>query len=719
MNRACWIKISLWFVSSLMYGSSLSRQSLSLVELRNKILMIETHPRYDTYALEDLLHLISSDKLLQQKKYRKSLSHLKEIIAKEGSSYQDIAFIKKINLLADRHKVTKYSELSLLVNKDSLLLNYYKKNISVKLKSFLEKNIILEEKINSIFFSSKNKKIKNFRKISAAIDGFCSNTTNLSKILESSLLKDLNKSVVYFVKAKSYMCKYKDVLAKKMFYKSYKEIKSKDYINKISVLDNQAKIYRRQGLREQAARVYVKISNNWIKNIENLYKIGEFEDIYAMNNHLIWTARYQSLIGKQKLAKLFIKKSFKELKKSSKHANSYRKRKRLNNLKAESYYILSFKIYLQEKRYKLAQETLLKALNDNEISTVWKKKFRWVRGLYFYATNQYNQALLEWKLAFRSYRDKRVRSKISFWIVRALAKQGKYNKDYYYYLDKLKSIDPAGFYYLTFLSENKESLPKKISFFVNSYSSVFENFHNKSSWVLNSNRFKLLTRLKMYDYLNYEVSKFRRQEVRSKPRDNNHLYNLASFFYSHELYYQNIILVGGHRYAFDPLFSKYPNTFSYLYPRPFFSEVKRRSKSANIDPYLLYAIARQESLFNPYAMSPVGARGLMQLMPKTAKKHGLKNNSVQSLLDPETNIKIAANYLKSLHKKYKHKEYVLAAYNAGEYVVDMWAKYNFSDPLLWVEFIAFFETRKYVKSVMRHNLIYKSLYQNNTMLTLK
>ena len=60
---------------------------------------------------------------------------------------------------------------------------------------------------------------------------------------------------------------------------------------------------------------------------------------------------------------------------------------------------------------------------------------------------------------------------------------------------------------------------------------------------------------------------------------------------------------------------------------------------------------------------------------------------------------------------------MLAAYNAGEFVVDIWRKNKFRDPLLWTEFIPFSETRKYVKSVLRHYLIYKKIYQQNRILT--
>lgn len=145
-------------------------------------------------------------------------------------------------------------------------------------------------------------------------------------------------------------------------------------------------------------------------------------------------------------------------------------------------------------------------------------------------------------------------------------------------------------------------------------------------------------------------------------------------------------------YSEMPSSSTYSNsigTGNNLYDQHIMASAKRNG----IDPGLLKAIMHTESSFNPNARSPVGAQGLMQLMPATARRF-----SVYNAWDPAQNIEGAAKYIAWLSKRFNGKiEHILAGYNAGEGNVD---KYGGVPP--------FRETRNYVQRVLtRYNTLYK------------
>lgn len=137
------------------------------------------------------------------------------------------------------------------------------------------------------------------------------------------------------------------------------------------------------------------------------------------------------------------------------------------------------------------------------------------------------------------------------------------------------------------------------------------------------------------------------------------------------------------------------------------------------EPALVLAVSRQESEFNQYAISPVGARGLMQLMPATAKgvSREIKVSYSEARLtgDAEYNMRLGTHYLNSLLRNWDGN-YILAlsAYNAGEGRVRKWIKdwgdpRNESvDPIDWIELIPFSETRNYVQRVLEGVQVYRT-----------
>lgn len=157
---------------------------------------------------------------------------------------------------------------------------------------------------------------------------------------------------------------------------------------------------------------------------------------------------------------------------------------------------------------------------------------------------------------------------------------------------------------------------------------------------------------------------------------------------------------------------KYWDDLQMRFPLAYESELKRAAKVTKINTTLLFAIARQESAFTPYARSPAGAMGLMQIMPatakQTAKKMGLSYRR-SDLLQPKRNIALGSNYLNQLLKQFKGNRFLAAAaYNAGPHRVKRWLKNSDSNlPYdVWIETIPYKETRGYVQNVLEYSVIY-------------
>ena len=153
--------------------------------------------------------------------------------------------------------------------------------------------------------------------------------------------------------------------------------------------------------------------------------------------------------------------------------------------------------------------------------------------------------------------------------------------------------------------------------------------------------------------------------------------------------------------------------WSFLYPKAYSELVVTYSEKAGIDPSLAYAVMKAESSFFPAATSPVGARGLMQLMPKTAAMilHE-KKIEPERLYDPELNIRLGTKYLRDMIDKYGgNQTAVIASYNAGASNVNRWLKtYANLKGVEFIESIPFAETRDYVKKVLSVAALYKRLY---------
>ena len=161
----------------------------------------------------------------------------------------------------------------------------------------------------------------------------------------------------------------------------------------------------------------------------------------------------------------------------------------------------------------------------------------------------------------------------------------------------------------------------------------------------------------------------------------------------------------------------FPKWITLFYTQPHRTIVFDAAEQYDIDPYLIFSIIRAESGFQTSARSPVGARGLMQIMPETAdwiaKQRGIKQFDITDLHEPQINIEMGCWYLASLTREFAGSlPMVVAAYNAGSGRVREWAssgKWDGSEQHL--EDIPFPETRQYVKRVLQNYKAYQAIYK--------
>jgi len=179
------------------------------------------------------------------------------------------------------------------------------------------------------------------------------------------------------------------------------------------------------------------------------------------------------------------------------------------------------------------------------------------------------------------------------------------------------------------------------------------------------------------------------------------------------------------RYAPDYLYMRIdsaPDEFWKLaFPLPYRADLERFAQQNNVDPFLVAALARQESEFNPKAVSPSSARGLTQIMPSTGRELSrqlrIKPYSTARLFQPQVSLQLGSFYLKSVADSLEGRwEAALAAYNAGLSRAKAWSTWGeFREAAEFVETVPFSQTREYIQIVLRNADIYRRLYANEKL----
>ncbi len=174
------------------------------------------------------------------------------------------------------------------------------------------------------------------------------------------------------------------------------------------------------------------------------------------------------------------------------------------------------------------------------------------------------------------------------------------------------------------------------------------------------------------------------------------------------------------RYAPDYLYMRIDSApaefWKLAFPIPYREDLERFARQNNLDPFLVAALARQESEFNPKAVSVSSARGLTQIMPSTgrelSRRLGIRPYSTARLFQPLVNLQLGTYYLRSVVDSVDGRwEAALAAYNAGLSRAKDWSTWGeFREAAEFVETVPFTQTREYIQIVLRNADIYRQLY---------
>lgn len=165
------------------------------------------------------------------------------------------------------------------------------------------------------------------------------------------------------------------------------------------------------------------------------------------------------------------------------------------------------------------------------------------------------------------------------------------------------------------------------------------------------------------------------------------------------------------------------NQLHIRFPLIYQTTIQNYAQHYDVPAALVYAIIRQESAFQTDIASPVGAQGLMQLMPTTAKSIAKQTNipyvDAKQLAQSDTNIRIGTAYLQQLSKRFhQHPLLMAAAYNAGPRQVNHWLSENHSKAVdLWIETLPWHETRNYLKNIAAFYMVYQYRMNKSPILT--
>lgn len=361
--------------------------------------------------------------------------------------------------------------------------------------------------------------------------------------------------------------------------------------------------------------------------------------------------------------------------------------------------------------------------HDDAVMSLWRAA--WLQ----YRLGRYHEAAKRWRRLLKQFPDSRREPQTLYWLARATQQMGHETRAERLY-QQIIAAYPLHYYSLL----SRDRLPQALTQIATEKPADEDRAAEVLTWLrrdpvilpepfssrvtpaqyhlMRANEFQ---HLQMSDRADAEI----RALGRVLPEDHATRYFLAKILVRNENYlaaFQHLNHILG---TLTPeQVRQLPQAFwSMLYPQAFWDAVTEHAKLHNLSPYLLLSLIRQESAFNLRAVSPAGARGLMQVMPATARRVSRQLNMSRfkssQLFELKPNMRLGTHYFATQLRQFNGDlALALAAYNAGPNRVVRWQQQWPGLPMdEFVEHIPFQETRWYIKLILRNLVIYEYLYK--------
>ena len=464
------------------------------------------------------------------------------------------------------------------------------------------------------------------------------------------------------------------------------------------------------------------------------FKLSSAELLARKINDLLWAARYRTLNGLYEQAIALAQQSLQEAQTALVAGNDQRV---FLQLIAEAYHILAFRVAAERGDYEQAIVWGNTAL-QYDLDPDWEERFLWYNGLYYYLLEDWQQAARFWQESMDRFPTSSIKPRLLFWLAMT-ASQAQDDAERatmrraQEYLAELEEEFPLSYYTVVAAPSLTQRLPwyeqhhrPHLQRAITEHRGIdLRRYHRHRSFARPLLRAEIFIGARLFALARVELRELEKrlaQQPSSRRRDLR-LYLTRLYFASHQ-YIRSINLISTAAEQQQSYWRKWPEQLLIYFPQPYMSLFGREAFRVNLPPEMLLAVTRQESAFQPVARSHADARGLMQVIPPTARTIVDRNklniaDVEQQLYEPATNVKLGALLLRQLIQRYGNNlPAVFAAYNAGEEVVDMWQQRRaHPDPRVWIELIPFGETKNYVMRVYRNYLIYRFLARNDEHIT--